>query len=164
MMEKKSFEGLILRKYSPSDFDEIITLFHNTVHHINIRDYTPEQVDAWAPSEIDPIRWKVSLEENFTMVVEGEKGEILGFGNLSEEGYLDFLFVHMSYQGSGIASRILEALELRARSLGLVEIHTESSISARSFFESRGFISEKEQEKPCRGVNLTNFIMKKTLT
>ena len=162
-MSKKPLESILLRDYTPVDLDEIITLFRNTVHHINIEDYSKEQVEAWAPSDIDIVRWKSSLEEYYTLVAESVRGEILGFGNLSDEGYLDLLFVHMDYQACGIASKILRGLEKRALSMGLEEIYTEASISARPFFESRKFTCEREQSKLCRGIKLTNFVMRKRL-
>ena len=46
-----------LRPYRPADLPEMIRLFRQTVHTVNIRDYTPEQVAAWAPELIDVGRW-----------------------------------------------------------------------------------------------------------
>ncbi|MEH1802850.1 MAG: hypothetical protein V7L13_27545 [Nostoc sp.] len=37
-------------------------LFYNTVHEVNIHDYTKEQVDAWSPTNMDIEVWIKSLE------------------------------------------------------------------------------------------------------
>ena len=41
---------MIVRKYQISDTEAIMKLFYNTVHQINIHDYTQEQVNlvGWA--------------------------------------------------------------------------------------------------------------------
>lgn len=45
--------------------------------------------------------------------------------------------------------------------VGFGNIETHSSITARSFFESRGYKVVKEQQEERAGVVLTNFIMEK---
>ena len=44
---------MIIRKYKSSDCNEIVQLFYNTVHKINAKDYTKEQLNAWATGKID---------------------------------------------------------------------------------------------------------------
>lgn len=42
-----------LRKYSADDHEAIPALFYETVHAVCRRDYTEEQLNAWALAEID---------------------------------------------------------------------------------------------------------------
>ncbi|MBC5997650.1 GNAT family N-acetyltransferase [Romboutsia ilealis] len=37
-----------IREYKTSDCNEIADLFYNTVHYINSKDYTEEQLNVWA--------------------------------------------------------------------------------------------------------------------
>ncbi|MBT7088103.1 GNAT family N-acetyltransferase, partial [bacterium] len=46
-------------------------------------------------------------------------------------------------------------------SLGVKRVYTEASITAKPFFEKRGFKVIKEQQVEKRGVKLTNFQMEK---
>ena len=62
--------GLQIRDFRPTDALEIMRLFHDTVHNVNSRDYTPEQVEAWAPALMDEPRWQERLRANFTYVAE----------------------------------------------------------------------------------------------
>ena len=39
---------MVIRKYQPYDCKELAELFYNTVHTINAKDYTKEQLDGWA--------------------------------------------------------------------------------------------------------------------
>lgn len=149
---------MVLRPYAPSDCQALAELFHHTVHTVNAGDYTPEQLDAWSPGAVDLEGWNRSFLERHTLVAE-EGGRIVGFGDMDGTGYLDRLYVHKDCQGRGIASAICEALERAADTAGLT---THASITARPFFEKRGWQVVKEQQVERRGVLLTNYIMKKT--
>lgn len=57
-----------IRKYRQSDCKEIAALFYHTVHTVNAKDYTEEQLNAWASAQIDLEKWNQSLQEHFTVV------------------------------------------------------------------------------------------------
>lgn len=145
---------MIIRAYRPSDISEIAELFYNTVHTINARDYSKEQLDAWATGQVDLDMWNQSFQEH-TSVVAVEDGRIAGFGDIDQTGYLDRLYVHAEYQGRGIATGICDCLEQAVQG----NIITHASITARPFFESRGYKVVKEQQVERQGIFLTNFIM-----
>ena len=99
-----------LREYTPSDCAQLAELFYQTVHSVNAKDYTQEQLDAWATGEVDFQAWDESFRTHRTIVAT-ENGAIVGFGDMDETGYLDRLYVHKDYQGQGIASAICDELE-----------------------------------------------------
>ena len=80
---------------------------------------------------------------------------LVGFGDIDESGYLDHLFVHADYQGKGIGTMICNRLEQAVSG----NIITHASITARPFFEKRGYRVVKEQQVERQGVFLTNFEM-----
>lgn len=152
-----------LRALKENDILKCITLFQNTIHAVNAKDYSPTQLEAWAP-KIKPevtSRWQ-TLSENVAYVAEFEN-QIVGFGDLTEKGCLDRLFVHKDFQGQGIATALLQKLEERAHALNLKEITTAASITAKPFFEKSGYVVTKEQQVEIHGVKLTNYIMRKLL-
>ena len=143
-----------IRKYLESDCKILSELFYNTVHTINAKDYTKEQLDVWATGEVDLEKWNQSLKEHYSVVaVEGEV--IVGFGDIDSTGYLDRLFVHADYQRKGIATAICNQLEQAVQG----NIVTHASITARPFFKKRGYTVVKEQQVERQGIFLTNFIM-----
>ncbi|HUD02011.1 MAG TPA: GNAT family N-acetyltransferase [Rhabdochlamydiaceae bacterium] len=144
-----------IRPAKPEDGPQIGELIYETVRTINRRDYSEEQVQAWAPDKV-----LFSTYEGYGYVAELE-GRILGFANLTPAGYLHRLYVHKDFQGQGIASRLLKAVELKARELRLQEITTESSITAKPFFLAHDFLTQSEQTKVLRGVSFINFKMHK---
>ncbi len=152
---------LYIRNYQPNDIDAILTLFYDTVHSVCAKDYTPEQLGAWAVDHMDKAAWNASLQAHHTLVAESG-GMIVGFGDIDGD-YLDRLYVHKDWQGSGVATAILAALEQHARGNGHERIVTHSSVTAKAFFERRGYAVVKEQQAERKGVLLTNFVMEKTL-
>ena len=145
---------MIIRKYQESDCKELTELFYNTVHNVNAKDYTKEQLNAWATGRVDLEKWNNSLQEHFS-VVAVEDEIIVGFGDIDRTGYLDRLFVHDDYQGRGIATAICNQLEQAVQ--GDIIVH--ASITAKHFFEKRGYKLVKEQQVERHGVFLKNYVM-----
>ncbi len=151
-----------IRKYEIADTEQIVQLFYDTVHQVNIRDYTKAQVDAWAPADINIEIWMKSLSSKFTFVAEDD-GIIAGFGQLETNGHIDCFYCHKDFQRKGVGTQILEHIESKAKDLGINKIFTEASITAKPFFESHKFIAIKKQEVERRGQKFINFIMEKNL-
>jgi len=99
---------------------------------------------------------EVSLWNN-TVVAE-QNGIVVGFGDMEESGYLDRLYVHKDHQRQGVATAICDALE-SASTAGTFTTH--ASITARPFFERRGYTVITKRQVERRGILLTNFAMKK---
>ena len=142
--------GPVLRPYRPSDGPVLARLFYQTVHTVCARDYAPAQLDAWADGRPDLAAWDASFRAHTTLVAEWD-GMIAGFADLAGDGYLDRLYVHKDLQGRGIATALCDALP-GARL-------THASLTARPFFERRGWQVEREQQVERHGVKLTNFVM-----
>lgn len=145
-----------IRRYRESDLMELTVLFYDTVHRVNVKDYTEEQLEAWAPGRVDLEVWNRSLQEHFS-VVAVEQGILVGFGDMDGSGYLDRLYVHADYQGKGIGTKICNRLEQAVQG----DIITHASITARPFFENRGYQVVREQQVERQGVFLTNYVMEK---
>lgn len=148
-----------LRPFKEADIHELITLFYDTVHCVNAKDYNEEQLNAWANGKADVDKWNQSFLEHYTLVAWLDN-EIVGFGDITKQGYLDRLYVHKNYQGRGIASAICDKLESHVH---IKTIETNASITAKPFFLKRGYEVVKEQSVIRNNVALTNYRMVKKL-
>ena len=148
---------MTLQEYRPADCKEITELFYHTVHTVNAKDYTREQLHVWATGQVDLDKWNQSLQEHYTIVAV-ENDVLVGFGDIDSTGYLDRLFVHADHQRKGIAAAICDRLEQAVPGT----ITTHASITAKPFFEKRGYKVVKEQQVERQGIALTNFVMEKT--
>ena len=148
---------MFLRMYNTSDCEFLAELFYQTVHNVNAKDYTKEQLDVWATGNVNLNEWDKSFLEHFTIVAI--KNEIIvGFGDIDKTGYLDRLYVHKDYQRQGIASAICDELE---QLVNTNKIITHASITAKTFFAQRGYRVIKGQEVIRDGISLTNYVMEK---
>lgn len=148
---------MVIRKYRSSDCGYLAELFYQTVHAVNAKDYTQEQLDVWASGHVDLGKWDKSFLEHST-VVAVQNDVIAGFGDMDGSGYLDRLYVHKDYQNQGIATAICDELE---QSVDAEKITTHASITAKPFFERRGYKVVREQQVVRDGISLTNFVMEK---
>lgn len=59
---------MFIRKYKSEDCKQLAELFYETVHCINAKDYTSEQLYAWASGSVDLEKWDKSFLEHYTLV------------------------------------------------------------------------------------------------
>lgn len=145
-----------IRRYTPADCPAMAALFYDTVHRVNCRDYTPEQLDVWATGQVDLESWNRSFLAHHTLVAMKD-GILVGFGDMDSTGYLDRLYVHADYQGQGIVTALCDALEKAVPG----PITTHASITAKPFFQGRGYRVVKAQQVQRQGILLTNYVMEK---
>lgn len=101
-------------------------------------------------------QWNSSFQKHISFVaVEDET--IVGFGDIDSTGYLDRLYVHKDFQRKGVATALCDVLEQAVSS----KITTHASITAKPFFENRGYRVITEQQLNRQNALLTNFIMEK---
>lgn len=151
-----------IRNATIKDADAIRYLFYDTVTYINSKHYTPRQIEVWRSGYNNIYSWKKKIAEQYFLIAETEN-KIAGFASLTSEGYLDFMYVNKDLQGKGIAKNLLDALEVKAKELNLKEIITDSSITAKRFFEKKDFRVIQISVKEIGGVNFLNMKMKKIL-
>lgn len=145
-----------LRKYGSKDLPVLAELFRETILTVNRRDYTEEQTKAWASRWQNLLKRDGEFQRMFTLVAY-ERGTLLGFGNISKEGYLDLLYVHKDHQGQGIATALCDKLEQYVEG----DITVNASVTARPFFEKRGYVVLNENLVDVDGVSMKNFTMQK---
>lgn len=147
---------MYLRRFQKEDLQDLIALFKDTVQAINSKDYSDEEIQAWITSKTNFADWQESLTRNYCLVAIDNQN-IVGFGDITADGYLDRLYVHRDFQGQGIATVLCNQLELQAKGT----IVTHASITAKGFFEKRGYRTRKEQKVFRNGIWLKNYVMQK---
>lgn len=154
-----------IRRYEEKDLNQIIDLFYNTVHFVNRKDYSEEQVNAWAALDEKGSKfnkWGDSFNQNITFVALDDQ-QIIGFCDLTSTGLLDHLYIHHNYQRLRVASSLLDEIELAAFQMKLKKIYTEASITAKPFFEHNDFQTITKQIVNKNGITMSNYLMVKKL-
>jgi putative acetyltransferase len=154
-----------LREYRDEDREATRSVFERAVHQSASADYSPDQLEAWAPSitaAADLLEWASARSEAVT-VIAVEEGHVAGFGDLVEGSVLDMLYVDPAFARRGIATALIDRLCRLAAQGGAKTIETDASITARSVFERHGFVVLEEQTPVVRGIAMTNFRMRRLL-
>lgn len=147
-----------VRALKKQDIKACAQLFYDTVHHVNKQDYDALQRAAWAPNpELFIERFMVMLER-IAYVVEDD-GQIVGFGDMTEDGYIHKLYAHKDYQRQGVARLIFSKWLDFAKTQGLEQLTTEASITAKPAFKAMGFSLMEKQIVERNGVKLINYEM-----
>lgn len=154
-----------VRPYQTEDAGPTLEVYERAGHQTAARDYGPEQLGAWAPLDRDPparAAWGKRRAAAQTIVaVEGDR--IAGFSDLVDGSLLDMLFVDPSFGRRGVGSLLIEAVLALAREGGAPHIETHASLTARAVFERHGFVVVARERPVIRGVELTNFKMRRAL-
>lgn len=145
--------SFVIRPYRAADLPAVAELFYRTVHTVNAADYTSEQLRAWAPSADSLCADEERFLRQNTLVAE-DGGELVGFASMEGE-CLDMLYVRADRLREGIASALCDALEDGAASVTVY-----ASLTARPFFEKRGYATVRKNTALRRDIPLTNFLMR----
>ncbi|PMH29927.1 GNAT family N-acetyltransferase [Vibrio lentus] len=151
-----------IRNYQASDAKALWEIYFHTVRNINVRDYSQEQVEAWAPSDFDSELWQKCLHRIQPFVAELD-GRVVGYTDLQPNGLIDHFFCHHEYQGKGVGRALMEHVFQIGSVRGVSRYFSEVSITARPFYEHLGFTVVNEQEVEMCGVKLTNYVMEKVV-
>lgn len=147
-----------LRPFRIEDGPSLLALFKDTIRRVTIRDYSPEQIRAWASDEIDPVAWTNRFSGRFAVVAECNQ-QLAGFAELEPNGHIDRFYVSADYQRHGVGRLMMGAIIDEAERLAMPRLFLEASITARPFFESKGFSVVAPQTVMCRGVDFLNYRM-----
>lgn len=147
-----------IRQMKGEDGAETLRLFQDTVRAVCAGDYSPAQLHAWI-GERSLRDWTGSFfTEGRRALVAEEDGKIVGFADMTEDGYFDRLYVHKNFQRRGAATALADELE---RGCAAPAFTVYASITARAFFEKRGYALLRENAVLRGGETLLNFYMRK---
>jgi putative acetyltransferase len=128
---------MAIRRARDDDCAAIARLRRQTIRQVNARDYPGDVIRAWAAKET--ARTLRASAARCKRWVALDRGRIVGFCEHSLDGELSRIYVHKSFLGKGIGSRLLETAEASLRKLGCRQVRLESTVSARDFYAARGY-------------------------
>ena len=149
---------MTIREFEIGDEDGLWRVYYSSIHQVCCKDYSEEQIQAWAPADLDPAIWVSKMQSIKPFVaIAGKK--IIGYADLQEDGKIDHFFVHGDHQSQGVGTILMK--EIIAKSVNQKRLYSEVSHTAKPFYEKNGFKVVKVQQVNMRGVTLTNNIMER---
>lgn len=150
------------RKATILDLAEMQEMYIETIKWVCKNDYTPLQIDAWVSGLNNTERWLKVIHNQYVLLAIIQD-KIVGYGTLKNGNYIDFFCVHKDFQRQGIADEVFTELELEAKKENSKTITADVSITAKPFFEKKGFVVKAMQKNIRLGVELMNYKMEKEL-
>lgn len=129
---------MLVRAFKDGDEPALQAVFYSAVHVIAAKDYTVEQLDAWAPHRPDWEAWTARMQALRPFVAEDD-GRVVGYADLQASGYIDHFFVAAKQARRGVGRLLMETLHARAAELRLARLFADVSLTAEPFFERFGF-------------------------
>ena len=151
-----------IRTFREGDAPSLYQVFHSAIHLVAARDYTKEQIDAWAPPSMDADLWAQRMRGIAPFVVE-DNGIVLGYADVQDSGYIDHFFVSGLHQGQGTGRLLMEQIHQQAAKLGLELLTSHVSKTAQPFYQRFGFHIVEHREPVAGGIVIPNALMHKRL-
>ena len=156
--------AIAIRNFRPGDEPALRAVFHASVHGLACKDYTAEQLAAWAPLHHDAAQWAQRMQANQPFIAQAHgSGAIAGFADLKASGTIDMLFVAPAFAGQGVARALMAHIHAQAAQRCNTRLQAHVSLTAEPFFAAQGFVVEQRQEVVRAGVVLRNARMAKVL-
>jgi ribosomal protein S18 acetylase RimI-like enzyme len=132
-----------IRKVTPHDVDAIVALLIASITTLCVDDHLndPETLARWLRNKTvaDLQRW-LADPENFMFMAE--LGSVAsGVALLHSSGAIWLCYVLPGLQRRGVGRALIQRLQAEAKAGGITELRLTSTGSARSFYESMGFVA-----------------------
>jgi len=151
-----------IRRFLPGEETALFGVYFTAIHLVASRDYTAEQVEAWAPRDLDMAIWRKKIREirPFVAVLNGE---LVGYSDVQPNGYIDHFFVSGDHPRRGIGSLLMTRIIEEANALCIPELTSDVSRTAQPFFAKFGFAIVEQRRPEVRGVVVPNALMSRQL-
>jgi putative acetyltransferase len=155
-------ESPCIRRYVAGEESSLFGIYFTAIHLVASHDYTPEQVHAWAPRDLDVDLWARKMREISPFVAD-LNGELVGYADVQSNGYIDHFFVSGKHPRRGIGTLLMKKILAEAASLGIPLLTSNVSRTAQPFFQRFGFVIAEKRNSEIRGVVVPNALMRRKM-
>ncbi|WP_408097523.1 GNAT family N-acetyltransferase [Peredibacter sp. HCB2-198] len=132
-----------VRRALHSDAQNIIDSHVRSIREICFKDYTPEQIEAWAGRKFKPELWWQTIDRDYVWVVE-VNSQVRGFAHLAfmdkDTAEVLGLYLAPEAKGLGAGKTLFNILRSEAKSQGVKKLQLHATLTAKTFYETFGFI------------------------
>ncbi len=151
-----------IRPFHIGDETALYAVFYSAVHELASKNYTLEQINAWAPQSPDPDLWARRMQCIRPFVVE-HAGQIVAYADVQSNGYIDHFFVSGSHARQGVGTMLMNSIHEASNVQGIKVLTSDVSRTAQPFFEKFDFAVVEKRSPVIRGVVVPNALMQKKL-
>jgi GNAT superfamily N-acetyltransferase len=133
----------VVREAVEADAPAATEVLRRSIELLCIADHgnDPVRLESWLKNKtVSNVAAWISSAENYCIVASIGQ-DVCGFGAMTHKGEIMLCYVDPSARFHGVSSAMLDALERRARLLGLEEVRLNGTVTARRFYEERGYVA-----------------------
>jgi putative acetyltransferase len=153
-------ESILIRRYVEGEEAALFDVYYTAIHLVASRNYTAEQVQAWAPQDLDVTLWRDKIRSIKPFVAELDR-KVVGYADVQSSGYIDHFFVSGLHPRKGIGSLLMRRILSEAEGRGIATLTSDVSRTAQPFFERFGFAIVEQRNPVLRGVVVPNALMQR---
>lgn len=124
-----------VRRYQPGEEMILYEIFSTSIHHNAKGYYNQDQLRAWAGEDISEDQWVKRIHGISPFVVE-ENDEIIGYGDLQSDGYIDHFFIKGGHSGQGVGRYLMNYIIELAIHKNIKILSADVSLAAKDFLVS----------------------------
>lgn len=131
-----------IRPAQPADARALLDIHARAIRELAATHYSEDQRDAWvARMSAERLREAMTAREFLVAETATPTGpRIVGYGQLHPvEGVIEAIYVDPGFSRRGVGRSLFEALERRARALGLPGLVLDASLNSVPFYAAMGF-------------------------
>ena len=134
-----------IRQATEADAAEAVRTLRRSIAELCIADHQndPTEVEGWLGNKTVEAWRKWIVRDDAVVLVAERDRKVIGVGMATLSGDILLNYVHPEARFGGVSKAILAGLEEVLRSRDVQCCRLESTITARSFYESCGFRSEE---------------------
>lgn len=126
---------IVIRRATAADAEVVHKIVLLALRETNARDYPSSVIERLVLTLPDKVASNLETWCAFVAIISGR---VVGTGSLNGQT-VSSVYVHPDYQGRGIATKLMDAVEDAANVQSQATLSVQSSITARSFYAKRGF-------------------------
>jgi len=153
------------RRASAADAEEVLDIKREAIEELEHWQYSPEQVEVWAPKESYVDTFEQAIEDDrFIVHVAEQDGTLIGYGALNVlDERIDAIYVRPDHHGKGVATAMLKQLELSAKFQDIEVLDIMAAVNAVPFYKSVGYWELEDEVTTIEDVDLELVRMRKGL-
>jgi ribosomal protein S18 acetylase RimI-like enzyme len=126
---------IVIRHAAAADTEAVHKIVLLAVRETNARDYPSSVIERLVLTLPDKVASNLETWCAFVAIVNGC---VVGTGSLNGQTVTS-VYVHPDYQGRGIATKLMDAVENAANAQSQRTLSVQSSVTAKAFYAKRGF-------------------------
>lgn len=133
-----------IREAMDVDAAEAVNTLRRSITDLCVADHQndPVEIESWLNNKtVETRRQWIARDDSMVLVAERDK-KIIGVRMADLSGAILLNYVHPDARFGGVSKAILSGFESALRARGIRRCRLESTVTARSFYESCGFQSE----------------------